>query len=125
MNIEKNADVNINDINKLLNNALQILLSDAKFCAELKEKISFQAYILKNSDMQNSANALYSALLDDNLFKLLLECLLKKSVYFNFLSLLQNETKISESIFSKNKSSDIKKAEIAKNVVKIIENNWM
>ena len=75
--------------------------------------------------MQNSANALYSALLDDNLFKLLLECLLKKSVYFNFLSLLQNETKISESIFSKNKSSDIKKAEIAKNVVKIIENNWM
>lgn len=125
MNIEKNADFNINDINKLLNNALQILLSDAKFCAELKEKISFQAYILKNSDMQNSANALYSALLDDNLFKLLLECLLKKSVYFNFLSLLQNETKISESIFSKNKSSDIKKAEIAKNVVKIIENNWM
>ena len=123
--IEKKNNPNINDINNFLDTALKKLLSDKEFCNALKEQIAFQAYILRNSDMCNSANALYGAFLDDNLFELLLECLLKKSVYFNFLSLLQDAAKSVNNIFSKNREDDVKKAQIAQDVVKIIEDSWM
>lgn len=117
-----NYTPDIKQIEQELNATIKEMLADTDYIEKFKEKIYFQCYILKKTNMQNSANILYSATLDTTMLEKLLTHIIKKSVYAHFLQKTES-VNATENIFIKKRqiSNDNKNA---KEVIKTLEENW-
>ena len=93
--LNKNID-SFEILEKNIENLIDVLMNDDDFINRFYTQLYFQSYILHKSNMQNTANALYSVSFDIELTKYFIFVLIKKSIYIylvNYLNSLKNSPK--------------------------------
>ena len=123
-NIEQNSILDISEIETLAKSVSSELIANVEFREKFIEKIKFQSYILKNTDMDSTSKTFLALVDSDELLKEVLNFIIKKSVYVYFLNKSSCDTLDSKvNIFSAVKKTE-KDCDFSKKVVCLIEEKW-
>ena len=123
-NIEQNSILDISEIETLAKSVSSELIANVEFKEKFIEKIKFQSYILKNTDMDSTSRTFLALVGSDELLEEVLNFIIKKSVYVYFLNKSSCDTLDSKvNIFSAVKKTE-KDCDFSKKVVCLIEEKW-
>ena len=121
--IEKENILDIAKIDSLILDSTKSLLSDCDFKEKFIEKIKFQSYILKNSNMESTSRSLYSCVASDEYLQMLLVHILKRSLYENYLKKVHlSDVSEKRTIFTKNNAKY--NLDFANAMIRLIEEQW-
>ena len=123
-NILKNKISNMNKIDNLVNTLVNSLLEDKIFKERLVEQICFQSFILNNANLNTTANALYSTIFDQTIFKTLVLILVQKSLYMHFVNLASVQQQAESSIFRRRQNIGYD-VDFVKKMPVILEEKWV
>ena len=121
--IENNKLLDLDSIEVMLENVVSVLLNNSVFKENLVRKIHFQCYILSNSNMQNTANILYSITLSTEYLREFILVLIKKSVYNYFVNRKFVCDVSSDNVFLKKNADNIDQ-DFLNLLVNRIEDRW-
>ena len=123
--IKSDKVTSIEQIDLLLNLTCDFLLDLEEFRSNFKQKLLFQAYVLKSIEMPSAADVFYSVSRQDEMLKYTLDLILKRSLYEHCLLKTQNDDKKNENIFTKKNVLDIFEKEFYRDLLKEIEKAWV